>query len=127
MGGQSGDRPSGPGESAVLVFGDGEPVRREDSGENGPTMTEAGWEETPLFVTTTFTLPGTSSHGTWALICEPFANSIGAGVVVDPFTNCTVTPPSEVESGIVSAAAVFDASAVPKMVISDPGVTGTPF
>jgi hypothetical protein len=52
---------------------------------------------------------------------------MGALDIEDPFTNCTVTPPKDVESGIVSAAAVVEASWVPKMVISDPGVMGLPF
>jgi len=51
---------------------------------------------------------------------------MGAGVLVPPLTNLTVTPPSEVESGMVSAPAIAEAKFDPKIETNDPPVMGCP-
>src|ERR1700689_2127610 len=79
------------------------------AGENGPTVTAVGCEEPAEVLTTTFTVcvvfGGTIFHGTCTLSCCPGAmvSRRGASRVVSPLTNSTVTPPSEVDNGIVSA------------------------
>src|ERR1700693_3141272 len=100
------------------------------AGENSPTLTDAGAEETPLFVTMTFTVAvvpfGTRFHGTTALIWLDCKNSRGASELALPLTNFTVTPPRLVESGIGSAPAGAAGSCVPKNENSEPGAIAWP-
>src|ERR1017187_1521967 len=96
------------------------------AGENSPTLTEAVAEATLPLVTVTVASPGTKFQGTTALIWLDCKNSRGASTVVLPLTNFTVTPPSVVESGIVSAPAGAAAKLVPKIENSEPGAMACP-
>src|SRR6266853_2112106 len=89
------------------------PFEAKIPGEKGPIETGEGADATPSRVTITFTVAvvpfGTISHGTCALICEfgsGFTNSIGALTVFESLTKLTLTPPRELDRGIVSAAAM---------------------
>ena len=100
------------------------------AGENSPTLTGAGAEATLPFVTMTLPWRYPIRH---QVPRHDGVNLVGLqeqqrriDELVLPLTNFTVTPPSVVESGIVSAPAGAAARMVPKIENSEPGAMACP-
>src|ERR1700722_5491859 len=101
------------------------PLDEKTPGPKGPTLICCGLDAVPLVtITITGAPPGTISDGTWRFTCPGDVNSIAAGWVLPPCTNCTLTPPSVLDNGMVLADAVPFARLVPKIEASEPGARG---
>src|SRR5258708_31839458 len=94
--------PAGAARAPSKLIATARPETEKIPALNGPTGTAWDVDATPLF-TTMFTVPldGTS-HGSCALICPADTNSSGAAI---PLT-LTVTPASDLGSGITAADSV---------------------